>query len=682
MRGRRVAVIGDATIGLADELSQRGARLVHAYDPDPARTAEALARTTPGKAHPVSYAVFSADLGVRDGAFDVLIVPDLSIFADAADVLRRVRRLCASSGIAVFAAPNTRAAQRRLVPGATNAKIGSPPSYYELYDLVSLQFAKVRMIGQAPFVGYTVADFAPNGEPDVSVDTSLLVSSEEPEYFIAVGSDRTVKLDAYAVIGLPWAGVAEAIAPSEPSPSMRTSERLATAEAQAHAALLTAEVERLREREASRAHDAKDQVPLGTALTSRVTELEAELAGRDAKLREVEARAGDNHVRGERLTHQIRDLEEELRRQRERGTRLSKQLDDEKKARTRVELEIGMLRGKPELAAAKDRADGLTAELDAARARIADLEHHQAETKRRLALPAAPPPPLPPPAVTDPKLLHRLGELEQAATAALREATEAASQRDAAVARVRQLEASIDRRPAVEAQLLAVRHEKAELGEHVRAAEATTAVLERRLAAERDRASGVERDAKDRAQRLATAEGLVTEQQAQIATLGAQLAEAIQELGIAREKLAVAIPETGALEAASAEIARLEEALRDRGRKVTELERAMRESERVGKELLVELEEARTEGAAVPSVPPASVPDALRGRLDALAANAARSEAELQTATWRIAQLERELAEARPGASEPSSVQVELEQALAAARDEVASLRRALGRVS
>ena len=33
------------------------------------------------------------------------------------------------------------------------------------------------MVGQAPFVGYTVADFAPGGEPEVSVDTSLLAAS-------------------------------------------------------------------------------------------------------------------------------------------------------------------------------------------------------------------------------------------------------------------------------------------------------------------------------------------------------------------------------------------------------------------------------------------------------------------------------------------------------------------------
>ena len=34
LRGRRVAVFGDATISLLDDLGKRGARLVHVYDPD------------------------------------------------------------------------------------------------------------------------------------------------------------------------------------------------------------------------------------------------------------------------------------------------------------------------------------------------------------------------------------------------------------------------------------------------------------------------------------------------------------------------------------------------------------------------------------------------------------------------------------------------------------------------
>src|SRR6185295_2528577 len=111
------------------------------------------------------------------------------------------------------------------------------------------------------------------------------------------------------------------------------------------------------------------------ALSARVVELELALEAHALRARELEARAGDNHVRAERLTSQIRDLEEELRRQRDRGTKLSKLLDDEKKLRTKAELELGMLRGRADAPGAKERIDALTAEIAAAQARIADLEH-------------------------------------------------------------------------------------------------------------------------------------------------------------------------------------------------------------------------------------------------------------------------------------------------------------------
>jgi hypothetical protein len=62
--------------------------------------------------------------------------------------------------------------------------------------------------------------------------------------------------------------------------------------------------------------------------------------------------------------------------------------------------------------------------------------------------------------------------------------------------------------------------------------------------------------------------------------------------------------------------------------------------------------------------------------MDSLAARAARSEADLTAATWRITELERRLADALdPERSSPGTVNAELEQALIAARDEVATLR-------
>jgi hypothetical protein len=69
----------------------------------------------------------------------------------------------------------------------------------------------------------------------------------------------------------------------------------------------------------------------------------------------------------------------------------------------------------------------------------------------------------------------------------------------------------------------------------------------------------------------------------------------------------------------------------------------------------------------------------MKTQLDTLAEQAARSEADLKAAEWRITQLEHALAAAERGEGEPAEVAVELEQALLAAHQELATLRRVAG---
>ncbi|MGK4002041.1 hypothetical protein WMF31_05415 [Sorangium sp. So ce1036] len=642
VRGRRVAVLGDATIGLAERLLQRGARLVHAYDPDAARVAERLARSAPSRQPHPSFAVFDGDLGVRDGAFDTLVVPDLSIFSDQAELLRRARRLTAASGAAVIASPNPDVARGLLPAGARR---GAAPGYYALYDLVALQFKQVRMIGQAPFVGYTVAEFAPKGEPEVSVDTSILDGSEEPEWFIVVAGERLPRLDAFAVIELPFAELPAAGAGAPPE---------ALHEAQGLAARLGGELAELRTRHQRDREDAGARAESAVATAARLAEVEAELGAKGARLREIEARAGDAHVRAERLTHQIRDMEEELRGQRDRATRLAKQLDDEKRLRTKVELELGMIRNRPEIAGARDRLDAATAELEAARARIAELE----------ARPAVAPP--------DPALAARVEQLEAAAAGARRELSKLTSERDAARKRAQESERALDEARRAAAKLQELEAARAE------------------AARERDRL-------KERADRLERDNRALEDQRGALEARRLLLETRIVDLEqrvVSLEKRNAELEKRDAGEAAAAEIAGLEEALRERGHVIATLKAQLLESERVGKELVDELGTVFTAatadrggpgqaagGGAGGILPAASgagdAVEALRQQLDALARSAAASEADLRAASWKIAQLERELADARDAAGSPAALHAELEQALIAAQAEIAALRRA-----
>jgi SAM-dependent methyltransferase len=390
VRGRRVAVFGEASAGLAERLAERGARQVHAWDRDSTRVAEAVARS--GSRGPVIHALHAGDLGVRDGAFDVVVVGDLSLFAAPHEIVAQARRLLGPSGVCVIASPNPEAS-RQLVPvyrgGGQHPGNEPPPlGYYDLYDVVSADFSQVRMAGQAPFVGYTVADFAPDGEPEVSVDTSLLESSEEPEWFVAVASERPVNLDSFAVIEVPFSDLDEPAtrrgnaprapqgAPASPEPDPRI--KLLEA---AHLAS---------EAEAARARAESEQRI--TALSTRLAELEAELADREARLRRLEGEleatiarsVGDARTRADRLALEVQELELELGRQRERADAL-----ESVQTTTARSASVAAASAEERLAELTREADQdrrtitmLTAQRDDASARVHELELALDETDR------------------------------------------------------------------------------------------------------------------------------------------------------------------------------------------------------------------------------------------------------------------------------------------------------------
>lgn len=640
VRGRRVAVLGDVTLAFGERLIDRGARLVHVYDPNPVRVAEILARSVDQKPRHLTHAVLEADLGVRDGAFDLVVVPDLTIFGDPTDALRKSRRLVGTNGIAVIASANGEAPRRLLDKPASDKP--STTDYYGLYDLVSLQFPVVRMLGQAPFVGYTLADFGASGELEVSVDTSLLDVTEEPEVFIAVASEKKLALDPFVVVELALADVRKSMgssATTTTSPIVDTA-AIERARAQEAAALAT-----LAARDAEHRAALEEQKNRATKAEERIADLEQRLE----KFRDMESRVGDTHVRAERLTHQIRDLEEELRKQRDRGTKLAKQLDDEKKARTKAEVELGLSRGPKDVPGTKERIEQLTQEASAVRSRAMELEGELAAAEIGIN-----------DLVNDrANLRDQVAELEKRLVEAQAKAPDPAL---------------LDKLQRLETELTKARQDKLALERSAAGVEA--------LKIERDR--------------LAEANGT--------------LEKRVAEFGAEREALAAGLTE-------------LEERLRERGQRIMTLEADLREGLRVGKELLTELEEARERtagsfggpGAASPagaagqepnargSSPMAiaaplltndaetpaqnavvekatpELPNVVSVQLDVLAARAARAEADLEAARWRISQLEHAGMGFDRDDIEPTAIAVELEQALLASQQELATLRRNAG---
>ena len=349
VRGRRVAVLGDATLPLGQALLERGARLVHLYDPDPGRVAQALASRS-GAPAPV-VAELTEDLGVRDGAFDFVFVPDLPLLGDAPALLRRVTRLLSASGVALFASPNPEVERFLLPPSpALEEALG----YYDLYDVISAEFAEVRMLGQAPFTGYSIVDFS-EPDPDVAVDTSVLDDPEAPEWYIAIASQRRVMVEAYSIVEIPLADVARGafVEPTTmpfrdaaPRPAAREQkiepdrDILALTEAQTRLAVVSTENEKLRERVAELTSVERQL----SHASMRVAELERDLEQHRSKTNELQAIAARAESRAEAAEGQVLALRVDLEAAREEPATPRRELASQ---------------------AERDRADRLAAELAA-----------------------------------------------------------------------------------------------------------------------------------------------------------------------------------------------------------------------------------------------------------------------------------------------------------------------------
>jgi hypothetical protein len=275
--GRRAIVFGDSTSPLAEEMIGRGARSVHVCDPEPARAGEAAARNRSRQISIVPHG--DADVAVREGAFDVAIVEDLSSATDAVLLLGQVRRALSPRGVAFVASPNPDA-KRPLVPRTTGASAKAALGYYELYDKVVAEFPEVRMLGQTPFVGYAIVDFAPASELEVELDSGFLpTGAEEPEWFVAVAARGPVELGAFSIVQLPATRVVGAGTDGALAEDLRASR---AAEARLGEKLATAEAENARLK-------AERQSKKATA-NERSEELRAEIEARDGRIVDLEAR--------------------------------------------------------------------------------------------------------------------------------------------------------------------------------------------------------------------------------------------------------------------------------------------------------------------------------------------------------------------------------------------------------
>jgi hypothetical protein len=373
--GQRVVVFGDAASSLPDQLLERGARLVHVYDSDPTRAAEAAARN---RSQNLWFAPLSdGELALRERSFDLALVENLAAHGETTALLKRIRRTLTGRGAAVIACPNPDVRLRLLSdPSSTNRTL----DYYALYDAVAELFPHVRMLGQMPFVGYALADFGTEREPEPTFDSGFVPGgAEEPEWFIALASEHQTRLDEFAVIQLPFRAalgstkvvVLEQQLRAAVAAERRSRERLAELEAQP-----------------GRAGDAARIRPARSSEAVELADLRRELERRESWIKGLEARATAADERADATQAELEDertqnaeLKQKLEGERARGAELAQA----PAARSSEEAER---QDESRAAAAALAAEQLLASEQRAAAlehRATTAEHEAAELRNRVA---------------------------------------------------------------------------------------------------------------------------------------------------------------------------------------------------------------------------------------------------------------------------------------------------------
>lgn len=397
-----IAVLGDASAGVGELLVRLGARAVYLWDPDRQR---ALAQADISSRGVTVRPLVREDLVRRD--FDLVIVPDLGIFGDPAALLSDVRRMVGEEGAALVAAPN------REVAGAGAA---TAFDYYELFDVVAQEFDYVRMIAQLPFRGVTLAELGDDADTaaGVSVDTQLGEEATAPDVFVALASQRDVRLDSYSIVQLPASPGDEPSSPGvaatvvEPDAGLIEELNALRERADAAGALEAALAERTRQanvlaHQLEEAQSAAQAGRLAAAeeldeLIGRVDRAERKAAELQGELSHVETHSADHAGLEETLRERarvIRGLEDELARRDRLVRELAGALEDA--AGTAPHAAAAPDTDPEELARLRERLDALALDLArregearAAAWTLEELQGRLALAERVAARPPAP----------------------------------------------------------------------------------------------------------------------------------------------------------------------------------------------------------------------------------------------------------------------------------------------------
>jgi hypothetical protein len=309
---RRVGLVGRGAAAIAERVATTEPRHIVAFDPDVHASFDALrpAVTTVRPLPELSSAL-------RPGALDVIFVLDVRDVLPLANFLPVARRLLTPQGLLLAHAPVLEDASSH-VEGKGAASVRHPagaPSFEELFELFSLQFEEVRVLGVLPFYARALVELGVE-DPDVSVDTQGVSTPASPDAYLVCASPAALELESYAIIQEDAPDVLlaalerlpvdrgssdEASLPREPAPpnlDAVNAARIAALEASLEDART-----QLRQAELARERDRDD--PEKRALQERLREAES-------RLRIYGAEAHQQSAENERLRDALREREREV----------------------------------------------------------------------------------------------------------------------------------------------------------------------------------------------------------------------------------------------------------------------------------------------------------------------------------------------------------------------------------
>ncbi|MCH2109056.1 MAG: hypothetical protein MK135_06990 [Polyangiaceae bacterium] len=183
---QKILYVGCAYSSVAEQLLERGARLVHVLDPDPQRVTKAAAQNRNPK---INYSQLS-ESGLRDGSYGLTIIEEVESLPAPQNLIAQAKRTISNQGFVVFtirANPSDNALLSPERPGSN----GSLMSWSDFSSQVSTAFQRSRFLAQSPFVGYGVVHLDLDAAPEPALDNGFLQGQPEPaEFYAAICGER------------------------------------------------------------------------------------------------------------------------------------------------------------------------------------------------------------------------------------------------------------------------------------------------------------------------------------------------------------------------------------------------------------------------------------------------------------------------------------------------------------